>query len=94
MDVAFDDSLGTLPSPLFIPFSILLMTGPPLFSPIRTVPITPMLPSADNVGLGVGIDVTGDGVGYKLGASLFAERVSEKLMPVAKEGLQLALSDG
>jgi hypothetical protein len=32
-----------------------------------------MLPSADNVGLGVGIDVTGDGVGYKLGVSLFPE---------------------
>ena len=98
MDVAFDDSLGTLPSPLSIPLSILLMTGSPLFSLIRTVPITPILPSADDVRLGDGTDVTGEGVGYKLGASLFAEGGSEELMlglsVVAREGLELALIDG
>ena len=98
MDVAFDDSLGILPPPLSIPLSILLLTGSPLFSLILTVPITPMLPTADDVGLGDGTDVTGDGVGYKLGASLFAEGGSEELMlglsVVAKEGLELALIDG
>ena len=98
MDVAFDDSLGILPSPLSIPLSILLMTGSPLFSLIRSVPMKPFFPSADDVGLGDGTDVTGDGVGYKLGATLFAEGGSEELMlglsVVAKEGLELALIDG
>ena len=78
---------------------MLLMTGPPLFSPLRTVPMKLLFPSSSNdVGLGDGTDVTGDGVGYKFGTSLFAEGVSEKpmlgLSVVAKEGLELALSDG
>ena len=90
IDIAFEDSLGALSSPLLRPFSMLLMTG----SLIRAVPMKPVFPS----GLGVGADVTGDGVRYRLGASVSIEGGSEELMlglsVIANEGLELALSDG